>query len=78
MDMLIGNSLNGVSRQQDLAKRHLNPSTIEDAGLLDTESVAALFKLHEASDTFATTQTQLNAVTNHLIQRASVAQAYYR
>ena len=58
---------NKWAAMQALAGRHLNQSAIEDAGLLDAESVAALFKLHESSDTSAATQTQLDAVINHLI-----------
>jgi asparagine synthase (glutamine-hydrolysing) len=52
---------------QTLARRHLNPEAIEAAGLLDAKGVTALFKLHEASDTSSATQTQLDAVINHLI-----------
>ena len=50
-----------------LAERHLNPEAIESAGLLDAEGVTALFKLHESPDTSGATQTQLDAVINHLI-----------
>ena len=50
-----------------LADRHLNPESIEAAGLLDAEGVKALFKLHESPDTSGATQTQLDAVINHLI-----------
>lgn len=50
-----------------LAKRHLNADAIAQAGLLDASGVAALFKLHEASDTSVATQTQLDAVINHLL-----------
>ncbi|MEJ2566286.1 MAG: asparagine synthase (glutamine-hydrolyzing) [Gammaproteobacteria bacterium] len=52
---------------QVLAKRHLNPDIIEEAGLLDSQGVTDLFKLHEAPDTSVATQTQLDAVINHLI-----------
>ena len=52
---------------QTLAKRHLDPTVIAAAGLLDPDGVAALFKLHEAPDTSTATQTQLDAVINHLI-----------
>ena len=52
---------------QTLAKRHLDPTAIAAAGLLDPDGVAALFKLHEAPDTSTATQTQLDAVINHLI-----------
>jgi asparagine synthase (glutamine-hydrolysing) len=50
-----------------LANRYLNPDTIAEAGLLDAEGVSALFALHESSTTSAATQTQLDAVINHLI-----------
>jgi asparagine synthase (glutamine-hydrolysing) len=52
---------------QTLAKRHLDPTTVAAAGLLDPDGVAALFKLHESPDTSSATQTQLDAVINHLI-----------
>lgn len=52
---------------RDLARRHLNPYTLDAAGLLDAKGVEALFRLHEAPDTTAATQTQLDAVINHLI-----------
>ena len=50
-----------------LADKHLNPEAIEAAGLLDLHAVNTLFKLHEASDTTAATQTQLDAVINHML-----------
>jgi len=50
-----------------LARRHLNPTAIKDAGVLDTTGVDNLFRLHESSDTSAATQTQLDAVINHMI-----------
>jgi asparagine synthase (glutamine-hydrolysing) len=50
-----------------LANRYLNPGAIAEAGLLDAEAVSALFTLHESSTTSAATQTQLDAVINHLI-----------
>jgi asparagine synthase (glutamine-hydrolysing) len=52
---------------QILAQRYLSPEAINDAGLLDADGVSDLFKLHEAPDTTAATQTQLDAVINHLI-----------
>jgi asparagine synthase (glutamine-hydrolysing) len=52
---------------QVLASRYLNPNTIAETGLLDADGVTALLKLHEAPDTSAATQTQLDAVINHLI-----------
>jgi asparagine synthase (glutamine-hydrolysing) len=50
-----------------LAQRYLSNDAIEAAGLLDAQGVAALFQLHEASDTSSATQTQLDAVINHLL-----------
>jgi asparagine synthase (glutamine-hydrolysing) len=50
-----------------LARRHLDTDAIEAAGLLDAKGVAALFRLHDAPETTAATQTQLDAVINHLI-----------
>ena len=50
-----------------LAQRHLNPEAVAAAGLLDPQGVEALFKLHESPDTSAATQTQLDAVINHMI-----------
>jgi len=52
---------------RSLAQRHLNPEAVAAAGLLDPQGVEALFKLHESPDTSAATQTQLDAVINHLI-----------
>jgi len=52
---------------RELARRHLNPTAIDAAGLLDAKGVEDLFRLHEASDTTAATQVQLDAVINHLI-----------
>ncbi|MFQ5645167.1 MAG: asparagine synthetase B family protein, partial [Thiogranum sp.] len=52
---------------QALASRYLNPDSLAEAGLLDADGVAALLKLHEAPTTSAATQTQLDAVINHLI-----------
>jgi asparagine synthase (glutamine-hydrolysing) len=50
-----------------LAEQHLNPDSIKEAGLLDPQGVDALFKLHESPDTTGATQTQLDAIINHLI-----------
>ncbi|MCK9608091.1 MAG: asparagine synthase (glutamine-hydrolyzing) [Methylomonas sp.] len=50
-----------------LAERHLSPETIGQAGLLDIKGVNALFDLHDAPDTSVATQTQLDAVINHLL-----------
>jgi len=52
---------------QALAERHLSPSAITDAGLLNGAGVKALFELHEAPDTATATQVQLDASINHLL-----------
>jgi asparagine synthase (glutamine-hydrolysing) len=50
-----------------LAGQYLSPEAIDAAGLLDAKGVDALFRLHEAPDTSPATQTQLDAVINHMI-----------
>jgi asparagine synthase (glutamine-hydrolysing) len=50
-----------------LADQYLSKEAIEAAGLLDPAGVKALFALHEAEDTSASTQVQLDAVINHMI-----------
>ncbi|ACL71284.1 asparagine synthase (glutamine-hydrolyzing) [Thioalkalivibrio sulfidiphilus HL-EbGr7] len=50
-----------------LADEYLSDEAIEAAGLLDPAGVKALFALHEAEDTSASTQVQLDAVINHMI-----------
>jgi len=50
-----------------LADEYLSDSAIEHAGLLDQAGVRALFALHEADDTPAATQVQLDAVINHML-----------
>ena len=50
-----------------LADRYLSDEAIREAGLLDPEGVRRLFQLHEAEDTPASTQVQLDAVINHMI-----------
>ena len=50
-----------------LADKHLNDSAIDKAGVLDKEGVHAIFELHEAPDTTASTKVQLDAVINHMI-----------
>jgi len=50
-----------------LADRYLNPDVIAAAGLLDADGVSALFALHESPTTSTATQTQLDAMINHLI-----------
>ena len=52
---------------QNLAARHLTPSAIADAGILDHAGVKALFELHEAPETATATQVQLDASINHLL-----------
>ncbi|MDT8383132.1 MAG: asparagine synthase (glutamine-hydrolyzing) [Gammaproteobacteria bacterium] len=52
---------------RSLASRHLSPERLRETGLLDPQGVDALFRLHESPDTSAATQTQLDAVINHLI-----------
>lgn len=52
---------------ETLKIRILSREAIQTAGLLDSDGVAALFQLHEAADTTAATQTQLDAVINHLL-----------
>ena len=50
-----------------LADKYLNADAVREAGLLDHAGVEAIFRLHEAADTTAATQTQLDAVINHMI-----------
>ena len=52
---------------RELADHYLNSEAISQAGLLDEKGVQAIFKLHESSDTSAATQTQLDAIINHMI-----------
>jgi len=52
---------------QDLAARHLTPSAIADAGVLNHAGVTALLELHEAPETGTATQVQLDASINHLL-----------
>ena len=52
---------------QTLARQFLSPDAIAAAGLLDADGVSRLFKLHEAPDTSLATQTQLDAIINHLL-----------
>jgi len=58
---------NKWAAMQVLANRYLSRSAIEEAGLLDAKGVARLFKLHEAPDTSVATETQLDAIINHLL-----------
>ena len=50
-----------------LADKYLNDEAIEKAGVLDKEGVHAIFDLHEAETTTASTKVQLDAVINHMI-----------
>jgi asparagine synthase (glutamine-hydrolysing) len=50
-----------------LADEFLSDEAIEKAGLLDKAGVKSLFELHEAEETPASTQVQLDAVINHMI-----------
>lgn len=50
-----------------LADTYLSDEAIDMAGLLDKEGVRKLFALHEAAETPASTQVQLDAVINHLL-----------
>jgi asparagine synthase (glutamine-hydrolysing) len=50
-----------------LADKYLNADAVKEAGLLDHAGVEAIFELHEAADTTPATQTQLDAVINHMI-----------
>ena len=50
-----------------LAEHHLSANAIESAGLLSRDGVAALFALHDATDTTAATRNTLDAIFNHLI-----------
>ena len=50
-----------------LAAEYLSDQAIQDTGLLDRDGAAAVFELHEAPDTTAATQTQLDAVINHML-----------
>ena len=46
--------------------QRLNPYTINVAGLLDAKDAGSLFELHEAPNTSAVTEIQLNAVIQDL------------
>jgi asparagine synthase (glutamine-hydrolysing) len=50
-----------------VAEDVLSDSAIRDAGLLDTDGVTDLFKLHESNDATAATQVQLDAMINHML-----------
>ncbi len=50
-----------------LANKYLNDQAIDAAGLLDKQGVRAIFELHEAPATTASTKVQLDAVINHMI-----------
>lgn len=50
-----------------LADTHLSPAAVADAGLLDPDGVAAIFKAHQNSETPTSRQVQLDAVINHML-----------
>ncbi|MFP4611421.1 MAG: asparagine synthase (glutamine-hydrolyzing) [Thiohalophilus sp.] len=50
-----------------LSDNYLSDKAIEEAGILDKAGVKALFDLHEAEETTASTQVKLDAVINHMI-----------
>jgi asparagine synthase (glutamine-hydrolysing) len=50
-----------------LANKYLSDEAIDNAGLLDKQGVQAIFDLHEADKTTASTKVQLDAVINHMI-----------
>ena len=50
-----------------LADEFLSDSAINDAGLLSTEGVKALFGLHDNDEITAATQNKLDAVINHML-----------
>ncbi len=52
---------------KQLANEFLSNSAIADAGLLNVDGVAQLFKTHESDETSAATQVQLDAVINHML-----------
>jgi asparagine synthase (glutamine-hydrolysing) len=58
---------NKWAAMQSLAQRFLSDDAIEAAGLLDVQGVKEVFQLHEAASTTPATQTQLDAVINHLV-----------
>ncbi|MGD8546661.1 MAG: asparagine synthase (glutamine-hydrolyzing) [Thiohalophilus sp.] len=50
-----------------LADVYLSDEAIDEAGILDKNGVKALFELHDAEDTTASTQVKLDAVINHML-----------
>ncbi len=50
-----------------LADRYLSDRTLDEAGLLSKDGVAALFALHDAPETTPATRNTLDAVFNHMI-----------
>ncbi len=55
------------SAMRRLADEYLGKAAVESAGLLDPAGVASIFDLHDADTTTAATQTQLDAVINHML-----------
>ena len=52
---------------KQLADKYLSDEAINAAGVLDKDGVRAIFDLHDAGDTTASTRVQLDAVINHMI-----------
>ena len=52
---------------RQLADKYLSDEAINAAGVLDKDGVRAIFDLHDAGDTTASTRVQLDAVINHMI-----------
>jgi asparagine synthase (glutamine-hydrolysing) len=50
-----------------LADDYLSKPRLEEAGLLDPAGVARVFELHESESATAATQTQLDAIINHML-----------
>lgn len=56
-----------LTAMKTLARRYLNDAVIEDAGLLDEKGVTALLRRYESQEESAATQTQMDAIINHII-----------
>ena len=52
---------------RQLADDYLSTARIKEAGLLDPEGVSRVFALHESESATAATQTQLDAIINHML-----------
>ncbi|MET0050200.1 MAG: asparagine synthase (glutamine-hydrolyzing) [Candidatus Thiodiazotropha sp.] len=55
------------SAMRALADEYLDPSSIQDAGVLSTQGVHDLFALHDDKTLTAATQNRLDALINHLL-----------